>query len=141
MRQKPGTKQSHGGKVVEDIRRATRQGKKTAQRLGRLSFASHRPNARPRGVHRRNGGEDEPHPAPRLGTSRGAPDHGRSFGSWGTQTLIAGLSRDALIAPWVIKGAMNGPAVAAYIREVLVKEIAPGTVVILSSHGIAAQYD
>ncbi len=46
------------------------------------------------------------------------------FGSWGTQTLIA---------PWVIKGAMNGPAFAAYICEVLVPEIAPGTVVILDN--------
>lgn len=55
------------------------------------------------------------------------------FGSWGTQTLIAGLTRDALVAPWVIKGAMDGPAFAAYIREVLVPEIAPGTVVILDN--------
>ena len=55
------------------------------------------------------------------------------FGSWGTQTLIAGLSHDALIAPWVIKGAMDGPAFAAYIREVLVPEIEPGTVVILDN--------
>jgi hypothetical protein len=63
------------------------------------------------------------------------------FGSWGTQTLIAGLSYDALIAPWVIKGAMDGPAFAAYIREVLVPEITPGTVVILPSHRFAAQND
>ncbi|MCE8006475.1 MAG: hypothetical protein HEP69_05585 [Aestuariivita sp.] len=28
------------------------------------------------------------------------------FGSWGTQTLTAGLTQDAMIAPWVIKGAM-----------------------------------
>ena len=55
------------------------------------------------------------------------------FGSWGTQTLIAGLSSDALIAPWVIKGAMDGPAFAAYVREVLIPEIAPGTVVILDN--------
>ncbi len=55
------------------------------------------------------------------------------FGSWGTQTLIAGLTRDALIAPWVIKGAMDGPAFAAYIREVLIPEIAPGTAVILDN--------
>lgn len=55
------------------------------------------------------------------------------FGSWGTQTLIAGLTQDALIAPWVIKGAMDGPAFAAYIREVLVPEINPGTVVILDN--------
>ncbi len=55
------------------------------------------------------------------------------FGSRGTQTLIAGLTQDALIAPWVIKGAMDGPAFAAYIREVLIKEIAPGTVIILDN--------
>lgn len=55
------------------------------------------------------------------------------FGSWGTQTLIAGLTQDALIAPWVIKGAMDGPAFAACVREVLVPEIAPGTVVILDN--------
>jgi transposase len=55
------------------------------------------------------------------------------FGSWGTQTLIAGLAQDALIAPWVIKGAMDGPAIAAYVREVLVPEIVPGTVVILDN--------
>ncbi len=55
------------------------------------------------------------------------------FGSWSTQTLIAGLTQDALIAPWVIKGAMDGPAFAAYIQEVLVPEIAPGTAVILDN--------
>ncbi len=42
------------------------------------------------------------------------------FGSWGTQTLIAGLSADALIAPWVIKGAMDGEAFVAYVEQVLV---------------------
>ena len=52
------------------------------------------------------------------------------FGVWGPQTFIAGLTHDQLIAPWVIKGAMNGAAFAAYIREVLVPEIKPGTVVI-----------
>ena len=55
------------------------------------------------------------------------------FGSWGTQTLIAGLTSDALIAPWVIKGPMDGPAFTAYVREVLIPEIAPGTVVILDN--------
>ncbi len=48
-------------------------------------------------------------------------------------TLIAGLTQDALIAPWVIKGAMDGPAFAAYICEVLAPEITPGTVVILDN--------
>ena len=55
------------------------------------------------------------------------------FGSWGTQTLIAGLTADALIAPWVIKGAMDGSAFAAYVRKVLVPEIEPGTVAVLDN--------
>ena len=55
------------------------------------------------------------------------------FGSWGTQTLIAGLAHDRLIAPWVIKGAMDGAAFATYAREVLVPEIEPRTVVILDN--------
>ena len=52
------------------------------------------------------------------------------FRRWGTQTFIAGLTHDQLIAPWVIKGAMDGAAFAAYVREVLLPEIEPGTVVI-----------
>ena len=55
------------------------------------------------------------------------------FETWGTQTLIAGLTRNALITPWVIKGAMDGTAFAADIREVRVKKIAPSTVVILDN--------
>ncbi|MEP3038975.1 MAG: IS630 family transposase [Roseibium sp.] len=55
------------------------------------------------------------------------------FGSWGTQTLIAGLTHEALIAPWVIKGAMDGPAFAAYVQKVLIPEIAPGTAVVLDN--------
>jgi hypothetical protein len=38
-----------------------------------------------------------------------------------------------LIAPWVIKGAMDGEAFAAYVEQVLVPELAPGTVVILDT--------
>ena len=55
------------------------------------------------------------------------------FGSWGTQTFIAGLSTEALIAPWVIKGAMDGEAFAAYVAQVLAPELEPGTVVILDN--------
>jgi transposase len=55
------------------------------------------------------------------------------FGSWGTQTFIAGLTHEALIAPWVIRGAMDGSAFATYVREVLVPELAPGTAVVLDN--------
>lgn len=50
------------------------------------------------------------------------------FGSWGTQTFIAGLSAEAMIALWVIKGAMDGAAFAAYVEKVLAPELSPGTV-------------
>ena len=52
------------------------------------------------------------------------------FGSWGTQTFIAGLTQDDLIAPWIIKGAMDGEAFEAYVHNVLAPELQPGTVVI-----------
>ena len=55
------------------------------------------------------------------------------FGSWGTQPSIAGLSADALIAPWVIKGAMDGGAFAACIEQVLAPEPEQGTVVMLDN--------
>ncbi len=44
------------------------------------------------------------------------------FGSWGTQTFIAGLSSEAFIAPWVIKGPMDGEAFATYVKQVLIPE-------------------
>ena len=54
-------------------------------------------------------------------------DHG------GAQTLVAGLTADALIAPMVIKGAMDGETFAAYVPQVLVPELEPGIAVILDN--------
>ena len=51
----------------------------------------------------------------------------------GTQTFIACLTQNALIATWVINGAMNGPAFDTYIEAQLVPELEPGTVVILDN--------
>ncbi|ARC87808.1 transposase [Rhodovulum sp. MB263] len=48
----------------------------------------------------------------------------------GTQIFIAGLSTDAPIAPSVIKGAMDGEALAACVEQVPVPELEPDTVVI-----------
>ena len=55
------------------------------------------------------------------------------FGHWNSQTFIAGLTQNGLIAPWVITGAMDGPAFAAYVEKVLVPELMPGTVVSLDN--------
>ena len=55
------------------------------------------------------------------------------FGRWRTQTFVAGLSNDALIAPWVIEGAMNGPAFDTYIETQLAPLLEPGSIVVLDN--------
>ena len=52
------------------------------------------------------------------------------FGTWGTQTFIAGLTTGGMIAPWVLNRAMNGEAFATYIQTQLAPVLEPRTVVI-----------
>ncbi len=59
------------------------------------------------------------------------------FGHWGTQTFVAGLRCDKLIAPWVLNGPMNKAVFEVYVETQLAPELSPGDVVILdnlSSH-------
>jgi transposase len=59
------------------------------------------------------------------------------FGHWNTQTFIAGLGHDGLIAPWVLDGAMNRASFEAYVEQELAPALKPGQIVIadnLSSH-------
>ena len=59
------------------------------------------------------------------------------FGHWGTQTFIAGLKCDGLIAPWVIDAPMNRVIFETYIETQLAPALNAGDVVImdnLSSH-------
>ena len=55
------------------------------------------------------------------------------FGRWHTQTFVAGLTCDELIAPWIISGAMDGDAFDTYVETQLAPILAPGTVVILDN--------
>lgn len=55
------------------------------------------------------------------------------FAKWGTQTFIAGLRADGLIAPWVIPGAMDRIAFDLYVRTQLVPTLRPGDIVILDN--------
>ena len=60
-------------------------------------------------------------------------------GHWSTGTFIAGLRRDALIAPWLLNGPMNGDAFLTYITTQLVPCLKPGDIVImdnLSTHKV-----
>ena len=55
------------------------------------------------------------------------------FGKWQTQTFIAGLKVDGIVAPFVIDGAMNGAAFDAYVRTQLAPTVEPGDVVVLDN--------
>jgi transposase len=63
------------------------------------------------------------------------------YGHWKTTTFVGGLTADGFVAPMVLDGAMNSAAFAAYVEQVLAKEVRPGDVVVLdnlSSHKTAA---
>lgn len=55
------------------------------------------------------------------------------FGHWVSQTFIAGLKCNGLVAPWVIEGAMDRAAFDTYIEKVLAPTLAKGDVVILDN--------
>lgn len=59
------------------------------------------------------------------------------FGHWTTQTFIAGLRCDGMIAPWVVDQPMNREIFDTYVETQLAPALQPGDVVILdnlSSH-------
>ena len=55
------------------------------------------------------------------------------FGKWRTQTFVAGLRCDELVAPWIIEGAMDGATFDAYICTQLAPTLSKGGVVILDN--------
>ena len=61
-------------------------------------------------------------------------------GHWKTTTFVAALRHDRLTAPMVIDGAMNSLLFREYVRQVLVRTLRPGDLVVvdnLSSHKAA----
>ena len=52
------------------------------------------------------------------------------YGHWCTQTFIAGLRHDSLVAPWVIDGAINRISFNTYIETQLAPTLNKGDVVI-----------
>ncbi len=57
------------------------------------------------------------------------------FGHWNAMTFIAALRHDAITAPWVIYGPINGSIFRTYFEEVLVPNLRPGDIVILDNFG------
>lgn len=67
--------------------------------------------------------------APRGQRCRAAIPHGH----WKTTTLTAGLRINGLAAPMVIDGPMDGEAFLAYVKKVLVPELARGDIVVMDN--------
>lgn len=75
--------------------------------------------------------------APLRGWSaRGARLIGKApHGHWRTETFLAGLRCDGIIAPCVFDGPINGRSFLAYVEQVLQPELRPGDIVVLDNLG------
>jgi transposase len=60
---------------------------------------------------------------------------GVPHGHWKTSTFLAALRHDAITAPCVIDGPVNGEIFRAYLEQFLVPTLAPGDIVILDNLG------
>jgi transposase len=61
-------------------------------------------------------------------------------GHWQITTFLAGLRHNAMVAPLVIDGAINGELFLAYVEQMLAPTLAPGDIVVLdnlSSHKVS----
>jgi transposase len=61
-------------------------------------------------------------------------------GHWKKSTLVAALSLDGIVAPYVMDGAMNGEIFLAYIRQMLAPLLKQGDILVmdnLSCHKVA----
>ena len=56
-------------------------------------------------------------------------------GHWKTLTFLAALRADAVTAPCVFDGPINGTSFLAYVEQVLVPTLRPGDIVILDNLG------
>jgi transposase len=56
-------------------------------------------------------------------------------GHWKTLTFLAALRCDAITAPFVLDGPINGEWFLAYVEQVLVPTLSPGDVVVLDNLG------
>jgi transposase len=62
------------------------------------------------------------------------------YGHWHTTTFLCGLRQDALVAPLVLDGAINGAAFLAYIEQILCPVLRAGDIVVcdnLASHKVS----
>jgi transposase len=56
-------------------------------------------------------------------------------GHWQTMTFLAALRHDAVVAPWLLDGPINGETFLLYVEKVLVPVLHPGDIVIMDNLG------
>jgi len=67
---------------------------------------------------------------------RGAPLIAKApQGHWKTMTFIAALRCDAVTAPFVLDGPINGESFLAYVEQVLAPTLKPGDIVVMDNLG------
>jgi hypothetical protein len=74
--------------------------------------------------------------APKGQRCRGRAPHGH----WHTTTFVCALRHDALMAPCVLDGPVNGETFRAWVEQFLAAELRPGDIVVmdnLGSHKVA----
>jgi transposase len=54
-------------------------------------------------------------------------------GNWKTLTFVAGLRHRAMVAPFVLEGAINGAMFLAYVKQALVPTLKRGDIVIMDN--------
>ena len=57
------------------------------------------------------------------------------YGHWRTSTFLAALRVDAITAPCVVDGPINGATFLAYVEQILVPTLSPGDIVIMDNLG------
>jgi transposase len=57
------------------------------------------------------------------------------FGSWKSQTFIAGLRSHGMVAPWIVNAPMNSRIFETWVETQLAPTLSPGDVVILDNVG------
>ena len=77
--------------------------------------------------------QDQHDAAARAGAARRAGARPRAAAPQGTQTFVAGLRYDRLVAPWLLDGPMNRAAFDVWVETQLAPELGKGDVVMLDN--------
>src|SRR3974377_406355 len=82
---------------------------------------------------------DEPWTSTSMGRQRGRCPRGERLigyapqGHWKVITFVAGLRQRAMVAPFLLEGAINGPMFLAYVKQCVVPILKLGDIVMIDN--------